>query len=121
MLQFGLSPYAKFNSDLRGFAYDTDVPGAVKNVSALHPLSLAIVTDNREIFTKLARPLAEFFVSRERFLFCTDPRDQGTVRLLPTRGTGSTSHRLRRPPRPRGGRTFFRQSAEALSSAETGS
>ena len=38
MLDFGLSEYAKFNPDLRGFAYDTDVPGAVKNVSALHPL-----------------------------------------------------------------------------------
>ncbi len=77
MLQFGLSDYAKFNADLRGFAYDTDVPGAVKNVSALHPLSLAIVTDNREIFERLARPLAEFFVSRERFLFTTDPKVKG--------------------------------------------
>ncbi len=77
MLQFGLSDYAKFNADLRGFAYDTDVPGSVKNVSALHPLSLAIVTDNREIFDRLARPLAEFFVSRERFLFTTDPKVKG--------------------------------------------
>lgn len=60
MLEFGLSEYAKFNSDLRGFAYDTDVPGAVKNVSALHPLGLALVTDRPEIYTRLARPLMEF-------------------------------------------------------------
>lgn len=115
MLQFGLSPYAKFNSDLRGFAYDTDVPGAVKNVSALHPLSLAIVTDNREIFTKLARPLAEFFVSRERFLFTTDPAIKGQSVSSRLGGLGAPLTDFAALHALAGGRTpFFRQSAEAL-------
>jgi len=115
MLQFGMSEYAKFNSDLRGFAYDTDVPGAVKNVSALHPLSLAIVTDNRDIFTKLARPLAEFFVSRERFLFTTDPAIKGQSVSANMGGLGAPLSDFAALHGLSGGRTpFFRQSAESL-------
>jgi len=115
MLQFGMSDYAKFNADLRGFAYDTDVPGAVKNVSALHPLSLAIVTDNREIFTKLARPLAEFFVSRERFLFTTDPAIKGQSVSSRLGGLGAPLSDFAALHGLSGGRTpFFRQSAESL-------
>lgn len=89
MLAFGLSDYARFNAELRGFAYDTDVPGSVKNVSALHPLSLALVADDRAIFDKLARPLAEFFVSRERFLFTTDPMVKGQAASSRLGGLGA--------------------------------
>lgn len=73
MISYGLSEYSRFNEDLRGCSYDTDAPGTVKNVSALHPLSLALVTDDESIYRRRARPLIEFLLSREKFLFATDP------------------------------------------------
>ena len=115
MLEFGLSDYAKFNSDLRGFAYDTDVPGAVKNVSALHPLGLALVTDRPEIYTRLARPLMEYFVSRERFLFTTDPKVKGQSASSHLRGLGAPLTEYANLYAMSGKRTpFFRTSAESL-------
>lgn len=115
MLEFGLSDYAKFNADLRGFAYDTDVPGAVKNVSALHPLSLALVTDRPEIYTRLARPLMEFFVSRERFLFTTDPKVKGQSASSRLGGLGAPLTEYANLYAMSGARTpFFRTAAEGL-------
>ncbi|MDP3070182.1 MAG: hypothetical protein Q8N18_07835 [Opitutaceae bacterium] len=115
MLEFGLSDYAKFNPDLRGFAYDTDVPGAVKNVSALHPLGLALVTDRADIYTKLARPLMEFFVSRERFLFTTDPKVKGQSASSRLGGLGAPLTEYANLYAMSGGRTpFFRTAAEGL-------
>lgn len=115
MLEFGLSDYAKFNADLRGFAYDTDVPGAVKNVSALHPLGLALVTDRAEIYTKLARPLMEFFVSRERFLFTTDPKTKGQSASSRLGGLGAPLTEYANLYAMSGARTpFFRTAAEGL-------
>ena len=115
MLEFGLSDYAKFNADLRGFAYDTDVPGAVKNVSALHPLGLALVTDRAEIYTRLARPLMEFFVSRERFLFTTDPKTKGQSASSRLGGLGAPLTEYANLYAMSGGRTpFFRTAAEGL-------
>ena len=115
MLEFGLSDYAKFNADLRGFAYDTDVPGAVKNVSALHPLGLALVTDRPEIYTRLARPLMEFFVSRERFLFTTDPKVKGQSASSRLGGLGAPLTEYANLYAMSGGRTpFFRTAAEGL-------
>lgn len=115
MLEFGLSDYAKFNADLRGFAYDTDVPGAVKNVSALHPLGLALVTDRPEIYTRLARPLMEFFVSRERFLFTTDPKVKGQSASSHLRGLGAPLTEYANLYAMSGKRTpFFRTAAESL-------
>ncbi len=77
MTKFAMGPFAKFNDDLRGAAYDTDVPGSVKNVSSLHPLGVALVTDSPEIFEQRARPMIEYGLSRERFLFTTDPTVKG--------------------------------------------
>ena len=115
MLEFGLSDYAKFNADLRGFAYDTDVPGAVKNVSALHPLGLALVTDRPEIYTRLARPLMEFFVSRERFLFTTDPKVKGQSASSRLGGLGAPLTEYANLYAMSGARTpFFRTAAEGL-------
>ena len=56
----------------------------MKNITGLHPLSLAIVTDNEAIFTERARPMVEYGYSRERFLFATNPdikRDGTSARL----------------------------------------
>lgn len=115
MLEFGLSDYARFNPDLRGFAYDTDVPGSVKNVSALHPLSLALVTDDRRIFDRLARPLAEFFVSRERFLFTTDPKLRGQAVSARLGGLGAPLSEYAALYELTGGRTpCFLSAAESL-------
>lgn len=115
MLEFGLSEYAKFNADLRGFAYDTDVPGAVKNVSALHPLGLALVTDRPEIYTRLARPLMEFFISRERFLFTTDPKVKGQSASSRLGGLGAPLTEYANLYAMSGARTpFFRTAAEGL-------
>jgi hypothetical protein len=115
IIDFGLSEYARFNSDLRGFAYDTDVPGSVKNVSSLHPYSLALVTDDRHIFDELARPQAEYFVSRERFLFSTDPTVRGQSVSARLNGLGAplseyaTLHSLAKNRTP-----FFRDAAMSL-------
>jgi hypothetical protein len=73
MVSYGMSNWSRFNDELRGCDYSTDAPGAVKNVSSLHPLSVALVTDNREIFDKRVRPIMESQMSREKFLFVTNP------------------------------------------------
>ena len=115
MIDFGLSEHAKFNPDLRGFAYDTDVPGAVKNVSALHPLGVALVTDRRDIFERLARPLMEYFISRERFLFTTDPKVKGQSASARLGGLGAPLTEYAALDQIAGGRTpFFRAAAESL-------
>ena len=60
--------YCGWNPDLRGFDYSTDVQKTVKVVSALHPLSLAIVTDNESIYQRRALPMTEFLMSRQKYL-----------------------------------------------------
>jgi hypothetical protein len=77
MIDYALGPFARFNDDLRGSAYETDVPGAVKNVSALHPLGIALMTDDPAVFERRARPMIEYALSREKFLFTTDPKITG--------------------------------------------
>jgi hypothetical protein len=76
-VEYAMSEYAHFNDELRGSAYETDVPGAVKNVSALHPLGVAMVTDAPEIYLRRARPMVEYAISREKFLFTTNPKVTG--------------------------------------------
>lgn len=77
MTDYCMSPYAMFIDSLRGNSYSTDVPGAVKNISGLHPLSIAIVSDNEEIYHKRALPMLEYGLSREKFLFATNPNIKG--------------------------------------------
>jgi len=72
MVKYSMSDYAWFVDSLKGCAYSTDVPGAVKNVSSLNPLELAIVTDDSSIFDKRAYPIMEFDLSREKYLFSLD-------------------------------------------------
>jgi hypothetical protein len=72
MVDYSLSHYAWFIDSLKGCAYSTDVPGAVKNVSSLNPLELALVRDDSVMFEKRAYPLMEFMLSREKFLFSLD-------------------------------------------------
>jgi hypothetical protein len=72
MMEYVQTKYAWYVDSLKGFSYSTDVPGAVKNVSSLNPLDLAIVTDNEKLFKSRAYPLMEFMLSRENFLFALD-------------------------------------------------
>lgn len=72
MVDYAMSDYAWFIDSLKGCAYSTDVPGAVKNVSSLNPLELALIRDDTAMFEKRAYPLMEFMLSREKFLFSLD-------------------------------------------------
>jgi hypothetical protein len=72
IIAYSLSEHAWFIDSLKGCAYSTDVPGAVKNVSSLNPLELAIVTDNKIMFEERAYPLMEYMLSRQKFLFSLD-------------------------------------------------
>lgn len=91
MTDFVQSPYAMFIDSLKGFNYSTDVPGAVKNISGLHLLETAILTDNENIFRRMARPMFEYGLSRERFLFSPDSKVKG-------QGTSSRIHGPGVPP-----------------------
>jgi|AGTN01.1.fsa_nt_gi hypothetical protein len=71
------SPYAMFIDSLKGFNYSTDVPGAVKNISGLHPLEIAVLTDDEPLFRRMARPMLEYGLSRERFLFSQNDKVKG--------------------------------------------
>ena len=84
IVDYGMSEYSRFDDDLKGCMYETDVPGAVKNVSSLHPMELAVVTDNEEIFRKRALPILEYLLSREKFLFVLDKnvKTQSPGRLM---------------------------------------
>ncbi|MDF1573237.1 MAG: hypothetical protein P1P82_16635 [Bacteroidales bacterium] len=72
IVDYAMSDYAWFVDSLKGCAYSTDVPGAVKNVSSLNPLELAIVTDDASIFEARAYPVMEYMLSRQKFLFSLD-------------------------------------------------
>lgn len=72
IVDYSLTHFAWFVDSLKGFAYSTDVPSAVKNVSSLNPLELAIVRNDSNMFEKRAYPLMEFMMSREKFLFSLD-------------------------------------------------
>lgn len=76
IVDYSKSDYAWFVDSLKGFAYSTDVPGAVKNVSSLNPLELAIVMDDSAMFERRAYPTLEYMLSREKFLFSLDPEQK---------------------------------------------
>lgn len=61
--------YSGWNPDLRGFDYESDVKGTVKVVSALHPLSMALITDDPEIYRRRALPVTEYLMSRTKYLY----------------------------------------------------
>ncbi len=72
IVDYSMSEYTWYVDSLKGYAYATDVPGAVKNVSSLNPLELAIVLDDVNMFEKRAYPQIEYMLSREKFLFSLD-------------------------------------------------
>jgi hypothetical protein len=72
VVQYGMSHWSHFVDSLKGCAYSTDVPGAVKNVSSLNSLEMALIMDNQKIYDERAYPIIEYLLSREKFLFSLD-------------------------------------------------
>jgi hypothetical protein len=64
--------YSGWVPELKGADYKFDVPGTVKNVSALHPLSIALTTGNMEIYRRRALPMIEYMLSREKYLYAVN-------------------------------------------------
>jgi hypothetical protein len=71
-----LSEYSLFDIENKGCNYSTDAPGAVKNVSSIDPLDLAIVMDNPQMFEQRAHPYVEYMLSRGKFLFTTNEKQR---------------------------------------------
>lgn len=72
MLQFAMNDlYSSWNAELKAANYQFDVPGTVKNVSALHPLGIALITGDTDILKRRALPMIEYVMSREKFLYTT--------------------------------------------------
>lgn len=72
MLDFAMNDvYSGWNETLKASNYQFDVPGTVKNVSALHPLSIAMITGSDDIMKRRALPMIEYVMSREKFLYST--------------------------------------------------
>ncbi|MFA5858370.1 MAG: hypothetical protein WC955_04825 [Elusimicrobiota bacterium] len=70
MIDYAMSDkYGIWVKEQKGYSYETDVPGAVKNVSPVHPLELAILTDNEQIYNTRVLPMLEYFMSRKTSLF----------------------------------------------------
>lgn len=90
MIDYGLSEYSCFIDSLKGCSYSTDVPGSTKNVSSLNPLSISLVADNEDVFSKRAYPIMEYMLSRDNTLFCLDT----------TQKVQSPSRKLGRPCAP---------------------
>ena len=59
IIGYTMSRYSWFIDEQKGCAYSTDVPGAVKNVSALNPLEIALLNDNEAMYAKRAYPILE--------------------------------------------------------------
>lgn len=90
IIDYSLSKYAYFVDEEKGCGYSTDLPGAVKNVSSLNPLDIALITDNVEMLEKRAYPIMEYMLSRDKFLFIADS----------TKKTQFPSHKLTGPCAP---------------------
>ncbi|WP_149193311.1 hypothetical protein [Luteimonas suaedae] len=72
IVDYGMSHWSQFRAEDKGASYETDAPGTVKNVSSLNPLDLALVTDDDAIWRLRAKPVIEYMVSREKYLFTID-------------------------------------------------
>ena len=68
IIEFTMSPAGSFVPESRSFNYP-DAKGTVKNVSALHPLTLGIVRDDENLFRTQGIPILEYVMSRQKLLF----------------------------------------------------
>ena len=77
MIDFGMSQYGWYISELKGYSYENDVKTAVKNVTSLNFLNLSVITDNETIYNERFMPICEFMLSREDLLFALVPVYRG--------------------------------------------
>jgi hypothetical protein len=85
MIDFAMDDrFSRWNEELKGYDYTTDVPDSIKNVSALHPLSIALLTDREDVFRRRGLPMLEYLLSRQRYLYGLreDVKGQGASHLL---------------------------------------
>lgn len=76
MSDYALGEWAKFDTKNKS-SYYPDAKGTVKNVSCLHPLGIASVTDEPRFFDEQAVPIMEYLLSREKFLFAISEEGLG--------------------------------------------
>lgn len=72
MVDFAMSTYGKYNDEMKGYSYETDIPNSVKNTSALPIHSIAFILDDSLIFKDRALPITEFMLSRENYAYAKD-------------------------------------------------
>lgn len=76
MTSFALSKWASFDHANKS-SYYPDAKGTVKNVSCLHPLGIAMITDEPRFFHEQSVPIMEYLLSREKFLFAVSEEGFG--------------------------------------------
>ncbi len=83
MIGYGMNDYySKFMPEYKGFSYENDAPGTTKNVSAVHPASLALVFDDKALYDNRALPLSEYMMSRNDLTYkYVETASQGTNEL----------------------------------------
>ncbi|WP_375586510.1 hypothetical protein [Cyclobacterium xiamenense] len=90
MIDFAMDDfYSGWVQEYKGYDYKFDVPYTVKNVSAIHPLSVAFTTGNQEIYDRRGLPMLEYLMSREKYLYA--------INALPEKQTQNPSHFLKGP------------------------
>lgn len=81
--------YSGWVDEYKGYDYKFDVPNTVKNVSAIHPLSVAFTTDNQQIYDRRGLPMLAYLMSREKYLYA--------INALPEKQNQNPSHFLKGP------------------------
>ncbi len=66
MIDYAMNSTEVWSAPMKGCRYDTDVPGSVKNTSALDAYAIAFVTDDETILNERAYPMMEFMLSRKK-------------------------------------------------------
>jgi hypothetical protein len=108
--------HSGWNADLKGFDYNTDVRGTVKVVSALHPLSLALIQDDPQIYRLRALPMTQYLMSRTKYLYNSLPEEAGQNAARDMRGPAAEVSELAELfAMSRGQSPVFRAYARALS------